>query len=41
LALVAWAGGLVCGVGSLVTMPLGIIGAAFLYRGVNGQPVAE
>lgn len=40
LAIVGWAGGLVCGVGALVTYPLAIIGAAYLYRQVNGQPVA-
>ncbi len=40
LAIVGWAGGLVCGIGALVTYPLAIIGAAFLYRNVTGQPVA-
>ena len=39
-ALVAWAGGLVCGVGALVTMPLGFIAGAYLYRFANGQAVA-
>lgn len=39
LALVAAAGGLVC-IGGLVTYPVAIIGAAFLYRQVTGQPIA-
>lgn len=38
--LVAWAGGFACGIGTLVTMPLGVIGGAYLYRRVNNQPVA-
>jgi hypothetical protein len=39
-ALVGWAGTLLCGVGALVTMPLAYTGVAFLYRKVNGEPVA-
>jgi uncharacterized membrane protein len=39
LALIGWAGGLVC-IGGLITYPLAIIGAAYIYRGVNNQPVA-
>jgi hypothetical protein len=38
-ALVARAGGLVC-IGGLITYPLGIIAAAFLYRWANGQQAA-
>jgi uncharacterized membrane protein len=38
LALIGWAGGLVC-IGGLVTYPLAIIGAAYLYRQATGQEV--
>ncbi len=38
--LVAWAGGILCGIGALVTIPMGVIAGAFLYRRVNNQPVA-
>jgi uncharacterized membrane protein len=40
LGLVGWVGGVVCGIGALVTSPLAIIGAAYLYRHATGQPVA-
>jgi uncharacterized membrane protein len=40
LALVGWVGGLVCGIGGFVTIPVAIIGAAFLYRQVVGQTPA-
>jgi uncharacterized membrane protein len=39
LGLIGWAGGLVC-IGGLITYPLAIIGAAYLYRNVTGQSVA-
>jgi uncharacterized membrane protein len=39
LALVGWVGSIVC-IGSLVTIPIAIIGAAFLYRQATGQSVA-
>jgi uncharacterized membrane protein len=38
--LVAWAGGLICGIGSFVTIPLAVIAGAFLYRYAAGQSVA-
>jgi uncharacterized membrane protein len=40
LGLIGWVGGLVCGIGSLVTYPIAIVGAAFLYRAVVGQTPA-
>ena len=39
--LVAWVGGLVCGIGSFVTVPIAVIAGAFLYRYAAGQSVAE
>jgi uncharacterized membrane protein len=39
LGLVGGVGGFVC-IGWLVTIPLAIIGAAYLYRHATGQPVA-
>jgi uncharacterized membrane protein len=39
-ALVGVAGVIACGIGVLVTMPIAYIGAAYLYRTANSQPVA-
>jgi uncharacterized membrane protein len=39
-AIVAWAGGLLCGVGALVTVPIGFIAGGYLYRYATGQAVA-
>jgi hypothetical protein len=40
IALVGVAGILACGIGVLATMPTAYIGAAYLYRVANNQPVA-
>lgn len=39
-ALVGFAGVLLCGVGLLVSMPIGYVGSAYLYRLATNQPVA-
>jgi uncharacterized membrane protein len=39
-ALVGWIGVILCGIGALITMPIGYVGVAYLYRRVNGQVVA-
>ena len=39
--LVGWLGLIVCGVGALVTLPIGYVGVAWLYRHANNQPVAS
>ncbi len=39
-ALAGAAGLILCGVGALATMPMGYIGAAYLYRLANREPVA-
>jgi len=40
LGIVGWAGGLLCGIGSLISVPVAIVGAAYLYRYATGQAVA-
>jgi uncharacterized membrane protein len=40
VALVGFLGVILCGVGLLVTMPMGYVGAAYLYRTANHQTVA-
>jgi uncharacterized membrane protein len=40
LGLIGWVGGIVCGIGAFVSYPVAIVGAAYLYRGVVGQPIA-
>ncbi len=38
--LIASAGAIVCGIGMLVTLPIMLIGTAFTYKKLTGQPVA-